>query len=107
MATRPPAPRIRIVEPKACALQDAVGRFELCPGETCSFWEPGGAVVEGGCVFERLHVDLRGPADVLAYLLIDLRASGEAAEAKPAQLKEKLFVERQRRPLATSPERRA
>src|SRR6266540_5325444 len=44
---------------KLCALQDAAGRVEACPGEGCPFWEEGGAVLEGGCAIERLSLDLR------------------------------------------------
>jgi hypothetical protein len=41
-----------------CRFQSALGRVEVCPEERCPFWEPGGAVLEGGCAFERLdHSD--------------------------------------------------
>jgi hypothetical protein len=56
-------------EPNHCALRlTAEGRTEPCPRERCAFWEPGGAVVEGACLIERLHVDLRRHG-VAAYLL--------------------------------------
>jgi hypothetical protein len=55
--------------PLTCTLRLAAeNRTEPCPRERCSFWEAGGAVVEGGCVIERLGVDVRRP-DLAAYLL--------------------------------------
>ena len=57
------------IEPKSCKLRLAAeGRDELCPRERCAFWEPGGAVVDGGCLIERLGVDL-GTRDLAKYLL--------------------------------------
>jgi hypothetical protein len=56
------------IEPKRCTLRLATGVIEACPGERCAFWEPGGAVVEGGCLMERLGVDVR-QADLAEYLL--------------------------------------
>ncbi len=47
------------IEPKRCTLRLAMGVIEACPGERCAFWEPGGAVVEGGCLIERQGVDVR------------------------------------------------
>lgn len=56
-------------EAETCTLRlVAEGRVELCPREECAFWEPGGAVVEGACLIERLGVDVR-QADLAAYLL--------------------------------------
>jgi len=56
-------------EPKTCMLRlVAQDRSEVCPRERCAFWEPGGAVLEGTCLVERLGVDLRAP-DLAAYLL--------------------------------------
>lgn len=57
----------------------AEGRIEPCPRAACAFWEPGGAVVEGGCVIDRLALDVRRP-DLAVYLL-DLR---EALDQRPA-----------------------
>jgi hypothetical protein len=52
-----------------CTLRLAAeGRQETCPRERCAFWEPGGAVVPGACLLERLAVDLTRP-DVAEYLL--------------------------------------
>jgi hypothetical protein len=55
-------------EPRRCILGLAVGALEACTLERCAFWEPGGAVVEAGCVIDRLALDVRRP-DVSAYLL--------------------------------------
>ena len=69
------------MEAKACALHAAAGRVEFCPGDACVFWEPGGAVVEGGCVLERLDLDFLRRPD-LADLLLDVRRRLEAAEGQ-------------------------
>ena len=67
-------------EPKTCTLRLAAERrVEPCSTERCAFWEPGGAVVEGSCVVERLGVDVRRPEvvdlddpDVRLALLVQL-----------------------------------
>jgi hypothetical protein len=57
------------VEPKTCALRSAAeARVEICPEERCAFWEPGGAVLGGNCLVERLGVDVSN-ADLARYLL--------------------------------------
>ena len=63
-------------EPARCHLELAVGRIAACPGERCAFWEPGGAVLPGGCAVERL--DLHARTD-LAQWLLGVRARLEAA----------------------------
>ena len=56
-------------ESENCMLRLAArGKTESCPHERCSFWEPGAAVVQGGCLIERLGVDVRLPG-LAAYLL--------------------------------------
>jgi hypothetical protein len=57
----------------------AEGLKELCTGEVCPFWEPGGAVVAGGCVIERLGTDVRR-GDLAAYLL-DIRERLESVRS--------------------------
>ena len=42
-----------------CTLHLAKGTTEPCTGERCAFWESGGAVAAGGCLIERLGVELR------------------------------------------------
>jgi len=51
-----------------CTLHLAQRVVESCTGERCAFWESGGAVAPGGCLIERLGVDVRR-SDVAAYLL--------------------------------------
>jgi hypothetical protein len=51
-----------------CTLHLARGVVEPCTGDRCVFWEPGGAVVRGGCLIQRLGVEVRRP-DVASYLL--------------------------------------
>lgn len=41
------------MEGRLCALQYAAGRVEPCR-TVCPFWESGGAVVDRGCMLERL-----------------------------------------------------
>jgi hypothetical protein len=61
---------------KLCRIEHVVGRSRECPEGACPFWEPGGAVLEGGCVFDRLVV-LEDPD--LALWLLELRGSLEPA----------------------------
>jgi hypothetical protein len=57
------------IEPGNCKLRlVAQGQAEPCPRELCVFWEPGGAVMPGRCVIDRLGIDFRR-ADLAAYLL--------------------------------------
>jgi hypothetical protein len=52
---------------RICRLEQVAGRDAPCPEAGCPFWEPGGAVLEGRCAFERL--DLEGRTQVAAELL--------------------------------------
>jgi hypothetical protein len=52
---------------RLCRLDALSGQERICPEEGCPFWEPGGAVLEGGCVFERL--DLLGSPGLVSELL--------------------------------------
>jgi hypothetical protein len=66
------------IEPKTCTLRlVAQGWTEVCPRELCAFWEPGGAVVEGACLIERLGVDVHRPG--LAKYLLEARQRLERA----------------------------
>jgi hypothetical protein len=75
------------VEPKTCTLRLAAqDQSELCPRERCAFWEPGGAVVEGNCLIERLGADVFDP-DLATYLLEareQLEQARNLAEAEEA-----------------------
>jgi hypothetical protein len=55
------------VEPRLCRLEQAVGVEAACPEDACPFWEPGGAVLEGRCVFEK--IDFSRERDVARWLL--------------------------------------
>lgn len=55
----------------------AEGEAETCPRDMCAFWEPGGAVLPGGCIIDRLGTDIRH--DDLAAFLLDIRRRLERA----------------------------
>jgi len=59
----------------------ASGVVEICPEQQCAFWEPGGAVVEGSCLIERLAVDLRDEG--FAEYLLEAREGSSARETWP------------------------
>ena len=66
------------IEPKTCTLRlVGQGTTEACPHDRCAFWEPGGAVVEGNCLIERLGVDIGTPG--LASYLLETRERVEQA----------------------------
>jgi hypothetical protein len=72
------------VELQNCALRIAARSHpEACPGERCPFWEPGGAVLPGGCVIEYLGVELRAPG-VAAFLLETRERLEHARDASEA-----------------------
>lgn len=58
---------------RPCLLQGALGRTERCPGRGCPFWEEGGAVVEPGCLAERMLGPGEWPPE-LAHRWLRLRA---------------------------------
>jgi hypothetical protein len=69
-----------------CTLHLAQGSTEPCTGERCAFWEPGGAVAVGGCLIERLGVEVRR-SDLAAYLLetrVRLEQARDRCEAETA-----------------------
>jgi hypothetical protein len=57
---------------RLCRLQDAVHRIEMCPGTRCPFWEEGGPIVEPGCAFERINLELHAQPE-LAHQLLEMR----------------------------------
>jgi hypothetical protein len=62
----------------SCTLRLAAeGRIERCPQERCALWEPGGAVVQGGCLVDRLAIDVHHPG--LAAYLLEVRERLEGA----------------------------
>ena len=65
---------------RTCRLDALAGATTLCTEGDCPFWEPGGAVLEGRCAFERLDL-LHRPA-VVSELL---RLRKELAAAAPGE----------------------
>ena len=84
-ACEPETGAMNQIQPESCMLRLAAdGKTEVCPRERCSFWEPGGAVVQGGCLIKRLGVDVRGP-DLAAYLLETRERLDQARDLAEAQ----------------------
>jgi hypothetical protein len=81
------------IEPIRCTLRLATGVVEFCPQQRCAFWEEGGAVVEGGCVIERLGVDVRRP-DVAGYLLDARERLEQARDRSEAEAAHREFAQR-------------
>ncbi len=44
---------------RPCRLDALAGATTLCTEGDCPFWEPGGAVLEGRCAFERIDLTRR------------------------------------------------
>jgi hypothetical protein len=77
-----------------CTLRMAAeGRAEPCPRDACAFWEPGGAVVTGGCSIERLGLDVRRD-DLAAYLLELRERLAEAGDREEVAAAHRAFVHR-------------
>lgn len=54
---------------RTCTLRLAADRrIEECAPERCAFWELGGAVLDAGCLIDRLGIEARRP-EVAGYLL--------------------------------------
>ena len=81
------------IEAKRCTLRLATGVIEACPGGQCAFWEPGGAVVEGGCLIERLGVDVR-QTDLAEYLLEMRQRLEQARDRSEAEAAHREFSHR-------------
>lgn len=81
------------IDPKRCTLRLALGVIEACPRERCGFWEPGGAVVEGGCLIERLGLDVRR-ADLAEYLLETRERLEQARNMSEAEAAHREFSRR-------------
>ena len=80
------------IEP-TCTLHLAQGVVESCIGERCPFWEPGGAVAPGGCLIERLGVDVRR-SDLAAYLLETRERLEQARDLSEAEAAHREFSRR-------------
>lgn len=82
------------IEPRSCKLRLAAqGQAEPCPRGLCMFWEPGGAVVQGACVIDRLGIDVRR-ADLAAYLLEARDRLGRARDLTETAAAHKEFSRR-------------
>jgi hypothetical protein len=70
---------------RTCGLDALVGATTLCTEGDCPFWEPGGAVLEGRCAFEKLDLTRR-PAVVAELLrlreVLAAAAPGEDGKAR-------------------------
>ena len=60
--------RLMEFELRNCTLQNAVGRHERCPGDSCPFW------AGEGCALDGVRTDIETNPELAGYLL-DLRAS--------------------------------
>jgi hypothetical protein len=81
-------------EPKHCTLRLAArGEIEVCPEELCAFWEPGGAVLGGDCLIERLGIDVRD-RELAAYLLETRERLERARDLAKAELAHREFAHR-------------
>lgn len=76
-----------------CTLHLAQGATEPCTGERCAFWEPGGAVASGGCLIERLGVEVRR-SDLAAYLLETRACLEQARDLSEAEAAHRDFSRR-------------
>jgi hypothetical protein len=82
------------IEDKSCTLRrSAHGVSEPCSRERCGFWEPGGAVLEGGCLIERLGIDLKR-RDLATYLLDTLERLEQARNLAEAEAAHRQFSHR-------------
>ena len=82
------------IEQESCTLRlIADATTEACPRERCAFWEPGGAVVAGSCIVERLGVDVRRP-DLAAYLLETRERLDRARDLSEAERAHREFSRR-------------
>jgi hypothetical protein len=82
------------IEDKTCTLRrSAHGLSERCSRDHCSFWEPGGAVLEGGCFVERLGIDLKR-RDLATYLLDTLARLDQARNLAQAEKAHRQFSRR-------------
>jgi hypothetical protein len=82
------------IQPETCTLRlVAQGQSALCPRERCVFWEPGGAVVAGSCLIERLGLDLETP-DLASYLLETRERIEQARDLGEAEAARREFAHR-------------
>ena len=81
-------------EPKHCTLRRiARGQAVVCPEERCAFWEPGGAVLNGNCLVERLGIGA-GDRELAGYLLEALERVEQARDLAEAEQAHREFAHR-------------
>jgi hypothetical protein len=79
---------------KTCSLSFAAhGEIEVCPEDRCAFWEPGGAVLTGNCLVERLGIDVRDK-ELAAYLLEVRERLEQARDSSEAEAAHREFAHR-------------
>ena len=81
------------IEAQRCTLRLATGVMETCRQQRCAFWEPGGAVVEGGCAIERLGLHIFGP-DMARYLLETRERLEQARDLSEVEAAHREFARR-------------
>ena len=82
------------IEDKTCTLRrSAHGVSERCSHDRCGFWESGGAVLEGGCLIERLGIDL-DRRDLATYLVDTLECLEQARNHAVAEQAHRQFSRR-------------
>jgi hypothetical protein len=74
---------------RICRLEQVAGSDASCSEAGCPFWEPGGAVLEGRCAFERL--DLEGRPEVATELIGVRQLLGSAVSEAEERLFRHLF----------------
>ena len=75
---------------KACALQDAVGRVEACPGVRCPFWDAQGI----GCVIAPVEIELPHQPALAQHLLALRMQLDSACRDTGAATQRRLFYRR-------------
>jgi hypothetical protein len=80
-----------------CVLHLARRVVEPCTEDRCAFWEAGGAVLPGGCLIERLGVEVR-QSEVAAFLLekrerLEQARDRSEAEAAHRELSRRIGLE--------------
>jgi hypothetical protein len=73
------------LEPRPCALRYAASLVGACPQNSCPFWEPGGSILDGRCVFEELDVTDNG---ALATWLPEFR--GQLGRARTPEQRDEI-----------------
>ncbi|HUK95365.1 MAG TPA: hypothetical protein VLU96_09950 [Gaiellaceae bacterium] len=76
---------------RLCHLQYRAGRIEPCRETDCPFWEEGGAALPGGCVLQRLDLDLDATPSLVHALLQVRRGLAQAVTTEDEREARSLF----------------